>query len=155
MWDLTFLDGWLYYKDPTLPPLSSIASLFLVLLASSSLIAIDIVGQAGKVGLVKKSIKAAEMPEFTSVSFGLSIQQVKFTLCADGIKIAMIGCGSMGGGLALLFAENGVKVSLSDPSEEIMDGVVQKAEKEGYHDRVHKFKGTVVGVRFTGVSDTL
>lgn len=53
----------------------------------------------------------------------------------------MIGCGSMGGGMALLFAENGVKVSLQDPSEEMMDSVIEKAEKVGYHDKVKKFNG--------------
>ena len=53
----------------------------------------------------------------------------------------MIGCGSMGGGLALLFAENGVNVGLSDPSEEMMDKVIEKGEKAGYHNRIKKFKG--------------
>jgi 6-phosphogluconate dehydrogenase len=53
----------------------------------------------------------------------------------------MIGCGSMGGGMALLFAEIGVHVSLSDPSEEAMDAVITKAEKSGYNDKVNKFKG--------------
>ncbi|KKY14827.1 putative 6-phosphogluconate dehydrogenase [Diplodia seriata] len=43
-------------------------------------------------------------------------------------KLAMIGCGSMGGGMALLFAEHGVKVSLQDPSEEAMDKIVEKAK---------------------------
>ncbi|KAF9635991.1 putative 6-phosphogluconate decarboxylating protein [Lasiodiplodia theobromae] len=43
-------------------------------------------------------------------------------------KLAMIGCGNMGGGMALLFAEHGVKVSLQDPSEEAMDKVIQKAK---------------------------
>lgn len=56
-------------------------------------------------------------------------------------KIAMIGCGSMGGGMALLFAENGVNVGLSDPAEEMMDAVIEKAEKAGYHDKVKKFRG--------------
>lgn len=50
----------------------------------------------------------------------------------------------MGGGLALLFAENGVDVSLSDPSEEMMDSVIEKAEKSGYHKRVTKYKGSTV-----------
>ncbi|KAF2090047.1 6-phosphogluconate dehydrogenase C-terminal domain-like protein [Saccharata proteae CBS 121410] len=45
-------------------------------------------------------------------------------------KLAMIGCGSMGGGMALLFAENGVEVSLKDPSEKAMDTILSKAEKE-------------------------
>jgi 6-phosphogluconate dehydrogenase len=53
----------------------------------------------------------------------------------------MIGCGSMGGGMALLFAEDGVHVSLSDPSEEAMDAVITKAEKSGYNGKIQKFKG--------------
>jgi 6-phosphogluconate dehydrogenase len=50
----------------------------------------------------------------------------------------MIGCGSMGGGMALLFAEDGINVSLFDPAEATMDSVIAKAEKAGYHDRIHK-----------------
>jgi 6-phosphogluconate dehydrogenase len=53
----------------------------------------------------------------------------------------MVGCGSMGGGIALLLAEDGVHVSLSDPKEEMMDGIIQRAEKAGYNGRVEKFKG--------------
>jgi 6-phosphogluconate dehydrogenase len=53
----------------------------------------------------------------------------------------MIGCGSMGGGMALLFAEDGVQVGLSDPSEEAMDAVIEKAEKSGYNGKVKKFIG--------------
>jgi 3-hydroxyacyl-CoA dehydrogenase len=53
----------------------------------------------------------------------------------------MIGCGSMGGGMALLYAEDGVHVSLSDPSEKAMDAVIDKAEKAGYAGKVEKFKG--------------
>lgn len=53
----------------------------------------------------------------------------------------MIGCGSMGGGMAMLFAEDGVHVSLSDPSEEAMDAVIGKAEKAGYYGKVSKHKG--------------
>jgi len=53
----------------------------------------------------------------------------------------MIGCGSMGGGMALLFAEDNVHVSLSDPSEEAMDAVVEKAEKSGYNGKVKKYTG--------------
>jgi 6-phosphogluconate dehydrogenase len=47
----------------------------------------------------------------------------------------------MGGGMALLFAEDGVHVSLSDPSEEAMDAVVEKAKKSGYNGKVKKYKG--------------
>ncbi|KAL6704687.1 hypothetical protein ACN47E_007969 [Coniothyrium glycines] len=58
----------------------------------------------------------------------------------DFTSIAMIGCGSMGGGMALLFAEIGVHVSLSDPSEEAMDVVIQRAEKAGYNGKISKYK---------------
>ena len=47
----------------------------------------------------------------------------------------------MGGGMALLFAEDGVNVSLSDPSEQAMDAVIEKAEKQGYNGKVKKFNG--------------
>jgi 6-phosphogluconate dehydrogenase len=53
----------------------------------------------------------------------------------------MIGCGSMGGGMALLFAEDDVHVSLSDPSVEAMDAVIEKAEKSGYNGKVKKYTG--------------
>jgi 3-hydroxyacyl-CoA dehydrogenase, NAD binding domain len=53
----------------------------------------------------------------------------------------MIGCGSMGGGMALLFAENGLEVSLSDASGQAMDKVVDKAKKDGFGERIKKFKG--------------
>lgn len=53
----------------------------------------------------------------------------------------MIGCGSMGGGMALLFAEDGVHVNLSDPSEEAMDAVIEKAEKAGYNGKITKYTG--------------
>ncbi|KAL8798813.1 MAG: hypothetical protein Q9182_006357 [Xanthomendoza sp. 2 TL-2023] len=53
-------------------------------------------------------------------------------------KIAMIGCGSMGGGMALLFAEHGITVSLNDPSEETMDQLLATAQKDGLQDRLRK-----------------
>lgn len=43
--------------------------------------------------------------------------------------------------MALLFAENEVKVSLLDPAEGMMDSVIDEAEKSGYHGKVSKFKG--------------
>ncbi|KAJ4299540.1 hypothetical protein N0V90_004786 [Kalmusia sp. IMI 367209] len=107
----SFLDGLIHYQDPSLPQLSNLAYLYTACLLSSFLIAWD---------FRKKKARLAEMPEFSSV--------------------AMIGCGSMGGGMALLFAENGVKVSLSDPAEETMDSVIDKAEKSGYHGKVTKYK---------------
>ena len=53
----------------------------------------------------------------------------------------MIGCGSMGGGMALLFAEDGIHVQLSDPSEKAMDAVIEKAEKSGYNGKIKKHTG--------------
>ena len=53
----------------------------------------------------------------------------------------MIGCGSMGGGMALLFAKNDLEVSLSDPSEQAMDKVVDKAKEDEFGERIRKFKG--------------
>ncbi|KAF2502538.1 6-phosphogluconate dehydrogenase-like protein [Lophium mytilinum] len=46
----------------------------------------------------------------------------------------------MGGGMSLLFAENGLEVSISDPSEETMDKVLKRAEEEGLGGRLKKFK---------------
>ncbi|KAH7066080.1 6-phosphogluconate dehydrogenase [Paraphoma chrysanthemicola] len=40
--------------------------------------------------------------------------------------------------MALLFAEDGVHVNLSDPSEEAMDAVIAKAEKSGYTGKLKK-----------------
>ena len=56
-------------------------------------------------------------------------------------QIAIIGCGSMGGGLALLFAENGLHVSLKDTKVEIIDDTIEKARADGFGERVHKFTG--------------
>ncbi|KAI9821061.1 MAG: hypothetical protein M1827_003794 [Pycnora praestabilis] len=53
-------------------------------------------------------------------------------------KLAMIGCGSMGGGMAMLFAENGITVSLNDPSGETVDALIQQAKKEGFGDKLEK-----------------
>ncbi|KAL8873860.1 MAG: hypothetical protein Q9174_000740 [Haloplaca sp. 1 TL-2023] len=44
----------------------------------------------------------------------------------------------MGGGMALLFAEHGVTVSLNDPSEETMDQLLATAREEGLQDRLEK-----------------
>ncbi len=44
----------------------------------------------------------------------------------------------MGGGMALLFAENGVHVSLQDPSNERMDAVLDGAEKAGVQEMISK-----------------
>ncbi|KAI9847678.1 MAG: hypothetical protein M1837_001926 [Sclerophora amabilis] len=53
-------------------------------------------------------------------------------------KLAVIGCGSMGGGLALLFAENGMQVFLNDPAEETVNALLQKSKDEGLGDRLFK-----------------
>ena len=53
----------------------------------------------------------------------------------------MVGCGSMGGGMALLFAEKGITVLLEDPSEESVDKVLETAKKDGLRDRLEKHQG--------------
>lgn len=45
----------------------------------------------------------------------------------------------MGGGMAQLFAENGVDVSLSDPSEEAMDSLIEAAKQAGVGDKLTKY----------------
>lgn len=55
-------------------------------------------------------------------------------------KLAMIGCGSMGGGMALLFAENGCEVLLQDPSDAAMDGVIEQAKKDGVGEKLSKYQ---------------
>lgn len=47
--------------------------------------------------------------------------------------------------MALLFAEVGVHVSLSDPSEEAMDAVIDKANKSNYNGKVKKYNGKETG----------
>ncbi|KAF2840884.1 6-phosphogluconate dehydrogenase C-terminal domain-like protein [Patellaria atrata CBS 101060] len=54
-------------------------------------------------------------------------------------KLAMIGCGSMGGGMTLLFAEHGIHVSLQDPSEDAMDNVIKTAKDAGVEKYVSRF----------------
>ncbi|KAH9838914.1 hypothetical protein Tdes44962_MAKER01765 [Teratosphaeria destructans] len=51
-------------------------------------------------------------------------------------KIAMIGCGSMGGGMAQLFAEKGIHVSLNDPSSDAMDNVLKSAKASNIPDNM-------------------
>jgi len=60
---------------------------------------------------------------------------------ADIKKIAMIGCGSMGGGMALLFAENGLDVYLSDPSEENIKSLTKAGEEQKLASKLHKTEG--------------
>ncbi|KAI9712988.1 MAG: hypothetical protein M1812_006736 [Candelaria pacifica] len=63
---------------------------------------------------------------------------------ANGVnidKIAMVGCGSMGGGMALLFAEHGITVSLEDPSDENVNRVLEAGKKDGLQDKLQKHQG--------------
>lgn len=53
-------------------------------------------------------------------------------------KLAMIGCGAMGGGMALLFAEHGCDVVLRDPSDEAMDKVLDAAKKDNVGNKISK-----------------
>ncbi|CAF9938728.1 hypothetical protein IMSHALPRED_001066 [Imshaugia aleurites] len=50
----------------------------------------------------------------------------------------MIGCGSMGGGMSLLFADHGITVLLNDPSESTVDGLLKTAEKDGIRNKLEK-----------------
>ena len=50
----------------------------------------------------------------------------------------MIGCGSMGGGMALLFAEHGITVLLNDPGESTVDSLLETAEKDGIRNKLEK-----------------
>ena len=43
----------------------------------------------------------------------------------------MIGCGSMGGGMALLFAKHGITVLLNDPNGSTVDSLLKTSEKDG------------------------
>jgi 6-phosphogluconate dehydrogenase len=51
----------------------------------------------------------------------------------------MIGAGSMGGGMALLLAENGISVSLQDPSSQTVDSLIKSAEDQGIHSKLTKY----------------
>jgi len=53
-------------------------------------------------------------------------------------KVAMIGAGSMGGGMALLLGENGISVSIQDPSSETVDQLIKSAEEQGIHGKLSK-----------------
>ncbi|KAI9801898.1 MAG: hypothetical protein M1833_002212 [Piccolia ochrophora] len=44
----------------------------------------------------------------------------------------------MGGGMSLLFAENGVDVSLNDPSEDTVNALLETAKKDGVEQRLSK-----------------
>ncbi|EME83725.1 uncharacterized protein MYCFIDRAFT_85077 [Pseudocercospora fijiensis CIRAD86] len=59
---------------------------------------------------------------------------------SDINKIAMIGCGAMGGGMALLFAENGCDVFLRDPSSEAMSKVLDQAKKDNVSEKISKYQ---------------
>lgn len=57
----------------------------------------------------------------------------------DVKKIAMIGCGSMGGGMAQLFAEHGMSIGLQDPSTDAMDKLIQQAQKDSVPNELKRF----------------
>lgn len=58
--------------------------------------------------------------------------------------MAVIGCGSMGGGMAQLFAEHGYHVSIKDPSEDSMNNLLEAAKQSGVGDMLHKFTGQLM-----------
>ncbi len=51
----------------------------------------------------------------------------------------MIGAGAMGGGLTLLMAENGISVSIKDPSAKPVDDLVMSAEEQVIHTKLTKY----------------
>lgn len=53
------------------------------------------------------------------------------------LQVGIIGVGTMGGALALLFAENGLDVSISDIWDANLDKTVKKAEAAGLGSRIH------------------
>lgn len=55
-------------------------------------------------------------------------------------KLSMIGCGAMGGGMGILFAENGYDVLLLDPLEKAMDKVTEDATRGGVGGKISKFQ---------------
>jgi 6-phosphogluconate dehydrogenase len=55
----------------------------------------------------------------------------------------MIGAGSIGGGIALLLTENGLKVSIQDPSSQTVDAVIMSAEAQGIHNKLSKYPDKV------------
>ncbi|KXT01241.1 hypothetical protein AC578_3801 [Pseudocercospora eumusae] len=59
---------------------------------------------------------------------------------SDINKIAMIGCGAMGGGMALLFAEKGCDVFLRDPSNEAMKKVLDQAKKDNVGEKLSEYQ---------------
>jgi 6-phosphogluconate dehydrogenase len=69
----------------------------------------------------------------------ISNQTLNMAPPLDVKKIAMIGCGSMGGGMAQLFAEHGMSVGLQDPSTDAMDKLIQKAQKDGVPNELKRF----------------
>jgi 6-phosphogluconate dehydrogenase len=52
-------------------------------------------------------------------------------------KVGIIGVGTMGGAMALLFAENGVDVSIHDTSRSSLEKTAKNAEAAGLSARVH------------------
>ncbi|KAE8442051.1 hypothetical protein EG329_003908 [Mollisiaceae sp. DMI_Dod_QoI] len=53
-------------------------------------------------------------------------------------KVAMIGAGSMGGGMALLLGERGIEVAIQDPSEKTVDALIKSAEDQGITNKLVK-----------------
>ncbi|KAK9414421.1 putative 6-phosphogluconate dehydrogenase [Seiridium unicorne] len=58
----------------------------------------------------------------------------------NGIQVGMLGVGSMGAMMSLLFAEHGYEVHFFDPSKENMDSLQQQGEDIHLDDRVRRAK---------------
>jgi hypothetical protein len=62
------------------------------------------------------------------------------TKVLNSCQVAMIGAGAMGGGMTLLMAENGISVSIQDPSTKTVDALIKSAEEQGIHNKLAKYE---------------
>lgn len=115
-----FLDTWVRYQDPTLPKFSSLTYLYFTILLSSFVIAFDL-------GKFFGQFRRRKNEDGSS-----SANEVR--------EIAVIGHERLGTELVLLFAEDGIGISLLDDEEDRATGVMQRAEKKGCGSRVKKYK---------------
>ncbi|KAF2795238.1 hypothetical protein K505DRAFT_360375 [Melanomma pulvis-pyrius CBS 109.77] len=119
-----FLDTWVRYQDPTLPKFSSLTYLYFTILLSSFVIAFDL-------GKFFGQFRRRKNEDGSS-----SANEVR--------EIAVIGHERLGTELVLLFAEDGIGISLLDDEEDRATGVMQRAEKKGCGSRVKKYKGILI-----------
>jgi 6-phosphogluconate dehydrogenase len=69
---------------------------------------------------------------------GIGVNFPQYDYLLKYLQAAMIGCGSMGGGMSLLFAENGLHISLQVPSDETVDNLIETSKKQGIKGKLTK-----------------